>query len=355
MIKVLIVDDSKVVQEFMSHILTSDPQIKVAGVASSGREAIELARELRPDVITMDFHMPDMNGSEATRAIMETTPTPIVIVSGSMSTKDITRSFSLIEDGALAVVLRPPGTQHPDFVAASKELVQTVKLMSEIKVVKHFAGQRKLRVKTPSAKPDVSYDKKDIQIIAIGASTGGPVALQKILSGLPKEFPVPVLIVQHISQGFVKGFVEWLSTSSGIELKIASDGEPIKAGTGYVAPDGYHMGVSQGPVIILSTLPSENGLKPSVDHLFRSVAQIMGRNAIGVLLSGMGKDGAAELKTMKNFGAITIIQDEESSVIFGMPGEALKIGAADHVLSIDRIAGFLKVLVTRSQILTIDA
>lgn len=351
MIKVLIVDDSKVIQEFMTHILTSDPDIQVIAIASSGREAIKLTREKCPDVITMDFHMPDMNGSEATRSIMESTPTPIVIVSGSMSTREVTKNFSLIEDGALAVVLRPPGLQHPDYKIARNQLIQTVKLMSEVKVVRRFPRQRTVRIKVSENKLPEVPDKGNIQLIAIGASTGGPMALMKILSSLPKDLPVPVIIVQHISQGFIKGFVEWLSASSGIPLKIASDGEKLIAGTGYIAPDNFHMEVRKGPVIHLNDLPVENGLRPSVDALFRSVAQVFGKNAVGVLLTGMGRDGAEELKTMNKKGAITIAQDEESSVIFGMPGEAVRIGAARYILSLDKIAGFLLDLVKENYVL----
>lgn len=349
MIKVLIVDDSKVVQELLEHILSSDPDIKVLGVASSGNEAIELVSVLRPDVITMDFHMPGMNGSEATRIIMETNPTPIVIVSGSISTNDVTHSLSLLEDGALAVVLRPPGIQHPDHVNSSKEMIQTIKLMSEIKVVRVFPGQRKSRIQPSEFKLSSLKKNRQIELIAIGASTGGPVAIQKILSRLPHDLSVPVLIVQHIAIGFVKGFVEWMSISSGIPLQIAADGETLKAGTGYIAPDGFHMGLQKGKRIVLSTLPAENGLRPSVDFLFRTVAKNMDGNAIGVLLTGMGKDGAEELKAMKEKGAITIVQDKASSVVFGMPGEAIKLGAADHILSIEKIGDFLNDLVLKNK------
>jgi two-component system chemotaxis response regulator CheB len=349
MIKVLIVDDSKVVQELLKHIFTYDPDIKVLGVANSGREAIELTRILKPDVITMDFHMPDINGSEATRIIMETLPTPIVIVSGSISTSDVTYSLSLLEDGALAVVLRPPGISHPDHFRSSREMIQTIKLMSEIKVVKVFPRQRKVRLQMAEEKPAEIKRNSDFSLIAIGASTGGPLVLQKILSVLPSDLPVPVLIVQHIAAGFVKGFVEWLSTTSGIPLTIPSDGEILKAGVGYIAPDDFHMGIQNGHSIVLSALPPENGLRPSVDFLFRSVAAVSGGNAIGVLLTGMGKDGAAELKTMKATGSLTIAQDSESSIVFGMPGEAINIGAAEHILHMDKIGGFLKDLVKNNR------
>jgi two-component system chemotaxis response regulator CheB len=341
MIKVLIVDDSKVVQEFLAHLLSSDPDIQVVGFANSGIEAIELVKEKKPDIITMDIHMPGMDGYEATRAIIETVPTPIVIVSGSSKSKEIANTFRLLEAGALAVVIRPPGFEHPQFAASRKELVQTVKLMSEVKVVRLFQRSRIEPKKTLHLVQTFENDLKLIKVIAIGASTGGPTALQIILSRLPGDLPVPVLIVQHIAKGFVKGFVEWLSTTSGIKLMIAENGEQIAAGIGYIAPDNFHMGVSRGSKIILSDQPPENGLKPSVSHLFRSVSQSFGPNAMGVLLTGMGKDGADELKSMKDKGAFTVVQSKESCVVFGMPAEALCIGAADQALSPEKIAEIL--------------
>jgi two-component system chemotaxis response regulator CheB len=341
MIRVLIVDDSKVQQEFLAHILSSDPEIHVAGLANSGHEALELVRVKKPDVITMDIHMPGMDGFETTRKIMETFPTPIVMVTGSSNKKEVAHTFRSLEAGALAVILSPPGFDHPHFTASRKELIQTVKLMSEVKVVRRF--RRNLKEEIKSAPPgQTSYeDFKRIKVIAIGASTGGPIALQEILSRLPQGFPVPVLIVQHISRGFVKGFRDWLSSSSGIMLKIAEDGEQVTSGTGYIAPDNYHMGISRGERILLSNQPPENGLRPSVSFLFRTVAQNIGPDAIGVLLTGMGKDGADELKLMKEKGAVTIVQNEASSVVFGMPGEALRIGAADHALFPGEIAEIL--------------
>jgi two-component system chemotaxis response regulator CheB len=341
MIKVLIVDDSKVIQEFLAHLLSSDPDIQVVGVANSGYEAIELVRIKKPDVITMDIYMPGMDGYEATRTIMETVPTPIVIVSGSVKAKEVSNTFRYLEAGALAVVLRPPGYEHPKFKTFRLELIQTVKLMSEVKVVRLFPRSRNGQIKPHRLVQTFENDLKRIQVIAIGASTGGPMALQIILSGLPEDLPVPVLIVQHIATGFVKGFKEWLSATSGIKLKIAEDRESLSSGIGYIAPDNFHMGVSRGSKINLSNQPPENELKPSVSYLFRSVAQAFGPNALGVLLTGMGKDGADELKAMKDKGAITVVQNEESSVVFGMPGEALRIGAADHALSPGRIAEIL--------------
>lgn len=343
MIKVLIVQDSKVVQEFLVHILTSDPAIQVVGIADNGEEAIEATKQKRPDVITMDIHMPKVDGFEATRTIMEVAPTPIVIVTGSLRAKELASSFHALEAGALAVVLRPPGIGHPEYETAARELIRTVKLMSEIKVVKRHPAVKR---KAPTTTAEMEVRKRDVQIqaIAIGASTGGPTVLQKILSGFPRSLPVPVLMVQHIATGFTKGFVEWLSSTSSFPVHIALHGEYPLPGHGYVAPDGFHLGIGNGPRIVLSDHAPENGLRPSVAYLFRSVAQTLGPRAAGVLLTGMGRDGAAELKEMKERGAVTIVQDEESSIIFGMPGEAVALNAHTYILSPDKIATFLGTL-----------
>jgi two-component system, chemotaxis family, protein-glutamate methylesterase/glutaminase len=341
MIRILIVDDSRVVQDFLGHLLSSDSEIQIVGFASSGPEAIDMVKLRKPDLITMDVHMPLMDGYEATRTIMETIPTPIVIVSGGANSNDVDKTYKALEAGALAVVLRPPGFEHPQFSTLRNELIQTIKLMSEVKVVKLSPKSRKDHVKPLPSLKTFDYDLKHIQIIAIGASTGGPMVLQKILSHLPADLPVPVLVVQHIAAGFVNGFKEWLSITSGIKLKIAEDGELMLPSTGYIAPDSFHLGVNNHGNISLSNLPPENGLRPSVNYLFRSVSEAYGPHALGVLLTGMGKDGAEELKTMKTKGGITIVQNEESSVVFGMPGEALRIGAADNAFPTERIAEIL--------------
>jgi len=340
MIKTLIVDDSKTVREFMIHLLSSDPEIQIVGIACNGNEAIDFVREKRPDVITMDIHMPGKDGYEATRIIMETIPTPIVVVSGSLKVNDIVNSFKLFEAGALAVVLRPPGIEDAGYYDASKALINTVKLMSEIKVVRRFPKQSIVKHKPVILNQPINPERKNIQLIAIGASTGGPVVLQKILSELPKNIPVPILIVQHIAKEFIKGFRDWLSNTSMIPLTIAKDGEQLLPGIGYIAPDDFQMGIKAGLKILLSN-PVDSGLCPSVDFLFHSVAEVLGSNAIGILLSGMGKDGAKELKTMSGKGAITIAQDETSCVVYGMPAEAVKLGAVDHILTPDKITEFL--------------
>jgi two-component system chemotaxis response regulator CheB len=351
MIKVLIVEDSRVAQEFLVHVLTSDPAVLVVGVVNDGVEALAAVKAKRPDVITMDIHMPKMDGYEATRTIMESAPAPIVIVSASTSATETSATFRALEAGALAVVLRPPGIGHPGYAAAARELVQTVKLMSEIKVVRRFARPTKepaplLAPASPVAPTLTSA--ADIQVIAIGASTGGPPVLHTILSSLPPDLPVPVLIVQHIAPGFVAGFVEWLTGAAKFPVHIATHGQLTLPGHGYVAPDGFHMGIASGPRIVLSNQAPENGLRPAVGYLFRSVAQVMGAHAVGILLTGMGRDGAEELKVMKDRGALTIAQDEVSSIVHGMPGEAIKLGAATHVLPPESIAAMLTDLIHKT-------
>ncbi|MBI4462806.1 MAG: chemotaxis-specific protein-glutamate methyltransferase CheB [Acidobacteria bacterium] len=350
MTKVLVVEDSPVLRELLVHILTSDPEIQVVGTASNGKEALEFLQANRPDVITMDIHMPKMDGLEATRRIMETQPRPIVIVSGSSTLGEATIAFRALEAGALAVVQRPRGMADPHYVASAEQLVQTVKLMSEVKVVRRWPRPgREAAAAVPSAVPPVELKRlpAEVEVICLGASTGGPQVLLTILSGLPKNFPVPLLVVQHMTPGFVQGFVEWLGQSSGFSVQVAAPGEYLRPGRAYVAPDGFHMGVDRTRRIVLSEHEPENGLRPSVSYLFRSVANVYGERAVGVLLTGMGRDGAEELKLMKEKGAVTIGQDEESSVVYGMPAEAVRLEAATYVLSFHRIATALAQLVVK--------
>ncbi len=342
MIKVVVVEDSPVVRDLLTFILSSDPAIQVIGTAHDGEEAIRAVREKRPDVVTMDIVMPNMDGFEATRIIMETTPTPIVIVSASWNPQEVEKTFRAMEAGALAAIAKPVGVAHPDYKKHTKELIRIIKLMSEVKVIKRRLQERKGTVISgKSTAGMISPAMPDLKIVAIGASTGGPPAIEAILAGLPKDFPAPLLIVQHIAAGFVQGFADWLANSSGLPVKIAVHGEHLLPGCAYIAPDEFQMGVENGGRIILSRGEPENGLRPSVSWMFRSVNEVFGKNAIGVLLTGMGKDGAEELKRMKERGAMTIVQDKESSIVYGMPGEAVAIDAAAYVLSPAGIAEFL--------------
>lgn len=350
MINVLVVEDSPVVREFLIHVLSSDPQIRVIGTASDGEEALEATRSKKPDVITMDIHMPKMDGFEATRRIMETHPVPIIIVSGSSIADEVATTFRALEMGALTVVARPNGIGHAQYETTAKELVETVKLMSEVKVVKRWARFRDPpAAKRGSAAKVAGIERAParIDLVAIGASTGGPQALHAILSGLPKDFPAPVLIVQHIAPGFLQGLVDWLAGACALPVCIARHGESAQSARVYIAPDGFQMGVARGGIIALTRDGPVNSHRPSVAYLFRSVADVYGRNAVGVLLTGMGKDGAEELKLMKQRGAVTIAQDAQSSVVHGMPGEAIRLDAATSVLAPGRIAAVLAGLVNQ--------
>jgi two-component system, chemotaxis family, protein-glutamate methylesterase/glutaminase len=342
MIKVLIVEDSAVVRELLTYILSSDPDIQVIGTASNGEEAVKTVGDKKPDIVTMDINMPKMDGFEATRIIMETTPTPIVIVSASWDPKEVEKTFRAMEAGALAAVRKPVGIAHPDYKDQAKELVQTVKLMSEVKVVRRLPRTRHGKdAPAGLAVIDLIPATTDIKVVAIGASTGGPPVIEAILSVLPKDFCAPLLIVQHIAPGFIQGFADWLATSCRFPVRIAAHQEFPLPGHAYIAPDGVHMGMDGGGRIVLDGREPENGLRPAVSYLFRSVAEVFGKNIVGVLLTGMGKDGAYELKMMQEKGAITIAQDKASCVVYGMPGEAVHLNAATYVLSPPKIAAFL--------------
>lgn len=338
-IRVLVVEDLPSVQEFLIYLFASDQEIQVIGTANNGEEALTAVKDKKPDVITMDLHMPKMDGYTATRAIMESFPTPIVIVTGSNSPKEMATTIAALEAGALAVINRPSGIGHPDHAATARELIQTVKLMSEVKVIKRWAQRRtpdQEGIKPITQEP--APIPRKVRLVAIGLSTGGPPVLQLILSKLPKNFHIPIVIVQHIAQGFTEGFAAWLTDSSGFPVSVAADGELMQPGHAYVAPNSFQTTVDSHGRIALQNSGPENGHFPSVSCLFRSVAAAYGPGAVGILLTGMGKDGAAELGMMKEKGAVTIAQDKESSVVYGMPGEAIKLGAASYVLSPDKIA-----------------
>jgi two-component system chemotaxis response regulator CheB len=351
MIRVLVVEDSPTVREFLIQILCSDPVIEVVGTAETGEKALEAVERTRPDVITMDIQMPRMNGFDATRRIMETYPTPIVIVSGAAAATDAAKAFRAIESGALAVLCKPPGVDHLDYERSTAELISTVKLMSEVKVVRRWP-----RCRPGEVAPQNSFcneirlhpDQSQPRIVAIGASTGGPPVLQGILAALPRNFPIPVLIVQHIAAGFTQGLAEWLAQSSSLPVHVPTQGQAVLPGHVYVAPDGLHMAAGADGHIQLRSDEPENGLRPSVACLFRSMAKAYGPSAVGVLLTGMGKDGALELKLMKEQGAVTIAQDRETSVVHGMPGEAIRIGGATYVLSEEKIRLVLASLATKT-------
>ena len=334
-IKVLVAEDSPS-REFLLGILRADPLLKIVGTAADGLEALEAVRKYQPDLITMDINMPRLNGLEATRRIMETKPTPIIIVSANVDPREVTTTFNALDAGALGVFARPYGHGHPNHERSAQEPLDAVKLMSEVKVVRRWPRAAPVPARTPALSPGQEWSSPSsvIQVVAMGASTGGPAALRRILTALPASFPLPILVVQHIAAGFTAPFAEWLNQVTGLPIRLARDGEQLAPGRVYLAPDDLHMAVKSFHQLTVYTGPIEAGARPSVNHLFRSVAAVYGPAAIGILLTGMGEDGAAALLEMRRQGALTVAQDAASAVVHGMPGEAIRLQAASQVQSL---------------------
>ena len=343
MIRVLVAEDSAVACRYLVHILESDTDLSVVGTAADGLEAIQLAERLRPDVILCDIHMPRMNGYDACREIMQRAPTPIILATASSNRSDARAAFDALEAGALVLVEKPVGLGHPRSADAARELIRTVKLMAEVKVV------RRWRAQTTSAPSRLDPQRPPPQVVAIGASTGGPAAVAGLLRAAPGRLAFPVLLVLHITSGFTEGFVDWLASTTPHPVELAQHGTRTRSGTVYVATVGEHLGITRDGAIALSARAPENGFCPSASRLFRSVADAYGPAAIGIVLTGMGRDGADGLARLRDAGGLTIAQDERSSVVFGMPAAAIALGAAELVLPPERIATTLRSLQSRGR------
>lgn len=336
-IHVFIVDDSRVSRDLLTHIIEADTDLAVMGHAVNGIEALRWLEVHTPDVITMDVQMPIMNGFEATRKIMETKPVPIIIITSAYTPPNAQMAFDAMDAGALAILEKPTSFGDKNYFLQAEEIIKTIKISAGVKLIKKRRLPSFLPTKTLSV---FEKPKGKIEAIAIGASLGGPPAIAEILSQLPPLFPIPIFIVQHISVGFIPQFVVWLQERCALPIHLAIHGEKALPGHIYMAPDKFHMEISHGGVIILN--PSHNhGPQPSVNRLFHSMALVYGPHAIGVILTGMGKDGAEELLLMRQKGAYTIAQSQDSCVMFGMPREAIAIGAAKQVIPLERIASTL--------------
>jgi two-component system, chemotaxis family, protein-glutamate methylesterase/glutaminase len=343
--RVLVVDDSAAARRLLTVILERDPDISVAGEATNGLEAIRLTAQLSPDLITMDAQMPEMDGFEATRRIMREMPCPIVMVSAVHSPGEVAWSFKALEAGALTVLAKPDGPRSPLFEAQAAALVTSVKELSKVRVV----TRRTPKPPVTRLQPRSPVAPTDIRLVAIGASTGGPAALAKILAGLDPGFPVPIVIVQHIGGGFDTGLVDWLRRVSGPSVAIATHGAAMRPGSVYVSPTDRHLGVSASGQVLLDDSAPIRGHRPSATYLFASAARAYGAHTLGIILTGIGNDGCDGLRALKEAGGLVLAQDRESSVVYGMPKAAVDAGLADRVVSLDDLPALLKSLVRAPQ------
>ena len=324
-IRVLIVDDSALMREALKSIIEQNSEIEVVGLAKNGKEGVEKALLLIPDVSTMDMKMPMMSGLEATEAIMEELPIPIIVV----SSMDITVIVKALSIGAM------------DFVAVTSD-IETIAadLITKIKIASRVKPLRRMKIKPCGIKtPKELSNKGTLKAVAIGISTGGPQALQQILSKLPLDFPAGILVVQHMSKGFIGGLAEWLNTTSCLHVNVANAGDFLKRGTILLAPDDLHTRIGDDGRIILSENTSKAIIHvPSIDVMMKSVADYYQDNAIGVIMTGMGQDGVEGIRAIKRAGGRTIAQDERTSVIFGMNKVAIDTGFVDRVVPLEGMA-----------------
>jgi two-component system chemotaxis response regulator CheB len=345
-ISVLLVDDSPLALAVLQRMLASAPGIEVVGTATNGREALELIPRLQPALICTDYHMPHMDGLELIRQVMARFPRPILVISSAVGeATDADRVFALLEAGAVDVFPKPRGGPEADAIAA-EQLIKKVTIVAGVwvlgrrpKAAAPLAAPAPLAaVSAPRQPPGLAPRPRAPQIVAIGASTGGPQALQTILAQLPAHFALPILCVQHISSGFLAGLVSWLGAHCRGKVVVARDGEIPRPGSVYFPQEDTHLVVDRNGQLQASDEPPLGGHRPSVTVTFRSVAEHYGDAAIGVLLTGMGRDGGEGMQAMAQAGALTIAQDEASCVIFGMPKDAVERGAARAVLPLDGIA-----------------
>lgn len=344
-IRILIVEDSPTARELLVSIMQNEPGLQVVGTARNGIEAVRLAHRLKPDVITMDVHMPEMDGFDATRRIMTEIPRPIVMISASLNKNERELAFNALQSGALSILEKPTLYDPPEM---RQYLISQLKLMSEVKVVRRWDKSKP----APATPPKVLTPKDNgrprsskIQLVAIASSTGGPAVLGGILRQLPADFPVPILIVQHITPGFGMGLAAWLNQQAELTVRLARHADEPRPGEVLIAPDDYHMTINSMGLISFTQDPPYHGLRPAANYLFHSVARVYGATAIGVILTGMGSDGAEGLQALRQTGAHTIAQDQNSCVVFGMPAVAIKLGAAEQILPADKIPAAIKALV----------
>ena len=345
--RVLIVDDSAFMRKVLETIFNADDQLQVAGHAKDGREAVAMAESLKPDVITMDINMPHVDGLQATAEIMTTNPRPIVIVS-SESKDGAASTVKALELGAIEFVAKPSSGIDLDMQSVKEELLRKVRMAAKVRVVRtasrlastvQKAGGGPKPVAPAAARPAASSaSDQRFPVVVLAASTGGPATVMRLAPGFTREFPAAVILVQHMPAAFTTQFAAQLAEFTGIRVKEAEANEPLQPGTFYICPGGQHLRVTaSGRIQLDGSAGRINGYLPNIDVTMESVAAFAGAMSIGAVLTGMGNDGANGAKAIKTAGGLVLAQDEATSVIFGMPAEAIKAGAVDQVLGIDDI------------------
>ncbi len=346
--KVLIVDDSIFMRKLISDFVSKDDRLEVVATAKNGLEAIELTEKLKPDVITMDIEMPEMDGLTALKHIMQKFPTPVLMVS-SLTEKGAYETIKALQLGAVDFIQKPSGAVSLDLFRVKEELILKIKAVAKARLAKIEAPARREAVQLKT-KPVIQKIEKPQQVItgfkqlfAVGTSTGGPKALETVITGLPAGFKDPLLVVQHMPPKFTEYLAKRLDSMSNMNVVEAQNNQVISGGTVYIAPGDYHMGVRQRGNeyrIILNKEAQCNGHRPSVDVLYDSVSKLTGLKRHYIIMTGMGGDGAAAMKRAKDSGAAitTIAESEETCIVYGMPKTAVNLGCVDHILPLTRIS-----------------
>lgn len=338
-VTVLLVDDSPIALAVLQRVLATSSEIKVVGSARSGREALEMIPKCNPAVVCTDLHMPDMDGLELTKKILELYPRPVLVVSASTQPDDTYNVFRLLEAGAIDVIPKPVAGLDADYEQMGRELISKIKVLSGV-----FVFRRRTSEVHPASVTPAAASAGSPRIIVIGASTGGPQVLQQILAPLPADFPIPIICIQHIAHGFLDGFADWLRSHVRMKVMNAHEQEWPKGGVIYFPSEGRQLEIGSNGAFVIGGMEPVGGHTPSITVTMRSVAAYYKGGAVGILLTGMGNDGAEGMSAIVRAGGYTIAQSKESCTIFGMPKQAIDLGAARTVLSPDEIVTRLKII-----------